>query len=400
MAPKRGGSSKVSTEVISTTAGPGTQHIKVLSPLLQNEVSIKRSTLPTPVLDHQHRHVDSPDHSAAKLRNELEAILYLRKHTSVPVPSVIASFEDRDAFYLILDNPTTRPATEAPDQPTREYIKYQLTEYMAEIKQCKSNTIRSFVNGSLFLSDQKIGQNADLLNSAIYPKRFGDDAYILCHNNLHWDNIRCDPDTWEIVQIINWENAGFFPAEFEGEGWKSDKSTRRVHNIETRGAVDDLVSKLYSLLDNSREEDKDFLNPLKSQLDERKATDIEESSGSLTPKAEVGGREVSSSLRTSHGAQSSKKETGPTPLQQRLWRLHLERPPLVYMSSRELSVLRWITTSHGIAQDLRQLATDLEEQAKACQALLGDTRQDNNTHLKLVDGKLTFRTFYGAYSSQ
>lgn len=37
-----------------------------------------------------------------------------------------------------------------------------------------------------------------------------------CHNDLSTHNIIVDPATLKIMAIIDWEYAGFFPAEFEG----------------------------------------------------------------------------------------------------------------------------------------------------------------------------------------
>lgn len=39
---------------------------------------------------------------------------------------------------------------------------------------------------------------------------------VFCHNDLSTHNVIVDPDTLRIKAILDWEYAGFFPAEFEG----------------------------------------------------------------------------------------------------------------------------------------------------------------------------------------
>ena len=39
---------------------------------------------------------------------------------------------------------------------------------------------------------------------------------VFCHNDLSMHNVIVDPATVKIKAIIDWEYAGFFPAEFEG----------------------------------------------------------------------------------------------------------------------------------------------------------------------------------------
>src|SRR4051812_38759030 len=39
---------------------------------------------------------------------------------------------------------------------------------------------------------------------------------VFCHNDLSTHNVIVDPETLKIKAIIDWEYAGFYPAEFEG----------------------------------------------------------------------------------------------------------------------------------------------------------------------------------------
>lgn len=39
---------------------------------------------------------------------------------------------------------------------------------------------------------------------------------VFCHNDLGTHNVIVDPETLKVKAIIDWEYAGFYPAEFEG----------------------------------------------------------------------------------------------------------------------------------------------------------------------------------------
>ncbi|KAI2368407.1 hypothetical protein LOY91_004520 [Ophidiomyces ophidiicola] len=56
-----------------------------------------------------------------------------------------------------------------------------------------------------------------------------DDDIVMCHNDLSPHNILVDPtdDSFPITAIIDWEYAGFFPAEFELPLWQCPERNER-----------------------------------------------------------------------------------------------------------------------------------------------------------------------------
>jgi hypothetical protein len=52
-----------------------------------------------------------------------------------------------------------------------------------------------------------------------YPTK---SQYVLCHGDLAWHNLLIDPDTYEIKAVVDWEYAGFYPAEVESEYWRRE----------------------------------------------------------------------------------------------------------------------------------------------------------------------------------
>ncbi len=43
---------------------------------------------------------------------------------------------------------------------------------------------------------------------------------VFCHNDLSTNNVIVDPVTLKVNAIIDWEYAGFYPAQFEGKFFK------------------------------------------------------------------------------------------------------------------------------------------------------------------------------------
>lgn len=53
-----------------------------------------------------------------------------------------------------------------------------------------------------------------------------DPSFVFCHTDLSRSNIIIDPETCEIVAIIDWEYAGFGPEWFERKLWRSTPRKR------------------------------------------------------------------------------------------------------------------------------------------------------------------------------
>lgn len=58
-------------------------------------------------------------------------------------------------------------------------------------------------------------------------------SHVFCHNDLSGHNIILNPETYEIVGIVDWEYAGFFPHWFERELWKKRYTEREEEEERT-----------------------------------------------------------------------------------------------------------------------------------------------------------------------
>ncbi|CAK7235778.1 hypothetical protein SCUCBS95973_009383 [Sporothrix curviconia] len=56
--------------------------------------------------------------------------------------------------------------------------------------------------------------------------RLTKDEFVFVHSDLDRQNILVDPDTFQIVCILDWETAGFFPQEWELPKWKMEQRSR------------------------------------------------------------------------------------------------------------------------------------------------------------------------------
>lgn len=70
------------------------------------------------------------------------------------------------------------------------------------------------------LPPYRIMRNSDRRPWRLKPRKEGD--LVFCHNDLSGPNVIVDPDTLKIRAIIDWEYAGFYTPEFEGQFWKRD----------------------------------------------------------------------------------------------------------------------------------------------------------------------------------
>jgi hypothetical protein len=178
-----------------------------------------------------------------QLLNEALAIAYVKRHTSIPVPNVITTFEDQGCFYLVEE--FFRGSIIAAEAPKKKhgFIRIQLEGFVAQLEQLKSKRIESFVPDTIFFP-ARMESNRRLLGNARYVED-ENKPYHLCHGDLSWANVLVDPKTFKVLAVIDWEFAGFYPHGFEGEYWK-----RLGRCAAEEGEVDDtdkLVAVLYSL---------------------------------------------------------------------------------------------------------------------------------------------------------
>ncbi len=179
--------------------------------------------------------------SPRKAAKEADIIRFVQRHTSIPVPRVVASDEAFGSRYLVMKRTAGEDLdavweTLEPAQRTR--IVEQLRSYIAQLRSLPSPHDRAVcsLNGAP-LWDGRITccdtvgpfANEDAFNdrlletTAIYDKRAtlpefrshlrGDHAIVFTHGDIAPRNIIVDGDT--IVALLDWEHAGWYPEHWE-----------------------------------------------------------------------------------------------------------------------------------------------------------------------------------------
>lgn len=156
----------------------------------------------------------------AMLQNEIRAIQYVRQHTTIPVPTIVTTFQDRDSLYMIqeyVEGAVAASSIRLP-KPAKQHIVSQLESYVAQLHALTDPNFRSFVGAPFF--PFRYYPNRLPLEYATYSIGTSDKPYVLCHGDLGWQNVLIDPITYDIKCIIDWEYAGFYPVEMESEDWR------------------------------------------------------------------------------------------------------------------------------------------------------------------------------------
>jgi aminoglycoside phosphotransferase len=205
-------------------SGISKRYFSALSPALNNVLYIKRSLQPD-----EYPHVFPREYYASlrtrqALRNEAATIEFIRRNTTVPVPNIVAAFNDRGEEYILMEKVQGVVQMGEIEPERRAPIIRELEGYIAQIHQFKSKVFGG-ISGEIvppprMWVDRPVGMN--MLEHPREPDADANSAveYTLCHGDLNTMNVLVDPATLKIKCIIDWEYAGFYPPEFEGYWWK------------------------------------------------------------------------------------------------------------------------------------------------------------------------------------
>ncbi|KAI1044434.1 hypothetical protein LB505_013426 [Fusarium chuoi] len=181
-----------------------------------------------------------------RLRREIEAMEYIRDHTSVPVPAILEVHlgnNDKDGGWILMEripgmqlDKAWPVMTEASKARTISELKHHLSQ-LHRIRPTEPGWIGSCSGGPAY--DHRIDNMAtcgpfasiaefnDFLVTPIkncprpewvakYRNQLPDDSGIVfAHADISWENILLAPETGAVIGIIDWEMAGFWPEWWE-----------------------------------------------------------------------------------------------------------------------------------------------------------------------------------------
>lgn len=194
--------------------------LSTLSPALGNTILIKRSIAPDEYPDSAGRDYWDSLKMKESLRNEVAAIRFVKQHTTVPVPNVVGAFVDRGVYYMMIEKEQNVIGLQdlAPGQ--REEAVAEINGYVAQLQSLRSTRFGG-VEGDTIIPAPLTASNPVAFAHLDFPLE-SQSEYVLCHGDLHAGNILLDAETHKVRCIVDWEYAGFYPAEMEQKWFLRD----------------------------------------------------------------------------------------------------------------------------------------------------------------------------------
>ena len=206
------------------------------------DIFVKRNITPPEFMFNWKGEIEVPHIAMERVKNEAAAMMYVKEHTNIPVPTIHCAFEDNRRFYIIED---LMPGVSINrlSEPQKAIVMEELEGHIAELHSIASTVMGGF-RGVACLP-YRVSQ-AMPKNELVEFKDEVPQELVLCHNDLSQYDVLVDEETLKITGIIDWEYAGFYPKEFEGAFYK-----RPGPFVALKGEEDD-VPKLLSIVDECR----------------------------------------------------------------------------------------------------------------------------------------------------
>lgn len=186
------------------------------------------------------------DADSFRLRREAEAMNYVRRHTSIPVPAILdTDFDesDREPGWILMERVPGRQLDEAwpiMTEAARRQAISELRSHLSQLHQLRPSRfswIGSCSGGPAY--DHRLDNRStcgpfasidkfhDFLVEPIkkcprpewvakYRNMLPDHRVIVfAHADISWENILLDPTTGSVTGIVDWEMAGFWPEWWE-----------------------------------------------------------------------------------------------------------------------------------------------------------------------------------------
>lgn len=159
-------------------------------------------------------------HQRERLENCHAALQFIRTWTTIPVPEVLDFSEKEGRLSLTLRRINGIMLEDLEDDQFARASK-NVDKYIRDHVLPQLSCLRSSRLGSLVGTIIPPGRIQRLDDRRDWPNRYAEarETFVFCHNDLSQPNIFLDPDSLEVISIIDWEWSGFYPAEFEAPLW-------------------------------------------------------------------------------------------------------------------------------------------------------------------------------------
>ncbi|KAL7922692.1 kinase-like protein [Trichoderma austrokoningii] len=169
---------------------------------------VKRSLRPSEWQKH-HCYLHVPLFGMELVLNEGACLSFLAE-TGIPLPKLLACFEDDGAAYLVTEYVEGVGMNEL-DAKSQAVVAEELQRHVLTLKRLTSDTWSG--PDKMVLPPYRIMQKSNGRPWRMRQRKQQD--LVFCHNDLSMNNVIVDPDTLKINAIVDWEYAGFYPPEFE-----------------------------------------------------------------------------------------------------------------------------------------------------------------------------------------
>lgn len=190
-----------------------------------------------------------------RLRNEAATLNFLRLNTSIPVPRCqlytregLLHLETERITNGILLGEVGKDSQAAAVKAVEDQMNSNI---LPQLRSLRRNYIGSVdENLPVFPPQRVYGRDR-----RAWPRISSEtEDFVLCHNDLAPQNIFIDPSSFQIVGIIDWEFAGYFPQDFELPLWREFewKNRQKIYNDAESRELEFFGFQLGDLQDHSK----------------------------------------------------------------------------------------------------------------------------------------------------
>lgn len=171
---------------------------------------IKRSLRPREFVTTQRGTTHVPAFGTERLQNEAACLEFVAKYTDVPVPKVLAHFMDDGAYYLITERIDGVSMSELPED-RKALVRVELKGLLEKLKGLTLDTLGGPTG--LVIPPYRVLERCKTTRWKL--RQADSKEYVFCHNDLSQQNVMVEKESLQIIAIVDWEYAGFFPPRFE-----------------------------------------------------------------------------------------------------------------------------------------------------------------------------------------
>ena len=160
--------------------------------------------------------------STGRLLNERDALTFIAENTTIPVPRII-DFSDKDGVCSLTIETIDGEMLDGMklSQTDHETMMRNMHHFVEEIVLPQLRTLKSArfgqISGLVLPPPRLRGFDERPIWASKTAKT---ERYVFCHCDLAQQNMIFNPKTLQIVGLINWEYAGYYPPDIEMPFWR------------------------------------------------------------------------------------------------------------------------------------------------------------------------------------